>query len=288
MDTATFLIFLVRIIIMVSASGYLGGREEVENFIKPMRNPIESPLPNRTTPNSVISTTPNDMSNWARLTSLWPLLYGTSCCSIEFASLIGSRFDFDRYGLVPRSSPRQADLIITAGTVTMKMAPSLVRLYEQMPELRYVIAMGAYVRGQVVSWSSAGASILLVLSKEGVLAWLWHDRGRIGGCNVPSVYQGSIPREIYIHGPQVIKAYFNDPKAIESTIDENGWLHTDNVGYMDNDKEVFIVDRLEELIKYKGFQVPLVELGAILVKHPSITNVEVTEDREMESHLKMD
>ena len=70
-------------------------------------------------------------------------LYGTSCCFIEFASLIGSRFDFDRYGLVPRSSPRQADLILTAGTVTMKMAPSLVRLYEQMPEPKYVIAMGA-------------------------------------------------------------------------------------------------------------------------------------------------
>ncbi|GJR11395.1 NAD(P)H-quinone oxidoreductase subunit K [Tanacetum coccineum] len=65
------------------------------------------------------------------------------CCFIEFASLIGSRFDFDRYGLVPRSSPRQADLILTAGTVTMKMAPSLVRLYEQMPEPKYVIAMGA-------------------------------------------------------------------------------------------------------------------------------------------------
>lgn len=74
---------------------------------------------------------------------MWPLLYGTSCCFIEFASLIGSRFDFDRYGLVPRSSPRQADLILTAGTVTMKMAPSLVRLYEQMSEPKYVIAMGA-------------------------------------------------------------------------------------------------------------------------------------------------
>nr|YP_008994402.1 NADH-plastoquinone oxidoreductase subunit K [Viviania marifolia]AGV02831.1 NADH-plastoquinone oxidoreductase subunit K [Viviania marifolia] len=95
------------------------------------------------TKNSVISTTSNDLSNWSRLSSLWPLLYGTSCCFIEFASLIGSRFDFDRYGLVPRSSPRQADLILTAGTVTMKMAPSLVRLYEQMPEPKYVIAMGA-------------------------------------------------------------------------------------------------------------------------------------------------
>nr|YP_010363654.1 NADH-plastoquinone oxidoreductase subunit K [Daphne aurantiaca]UNZ12920.1 NADH-plastoquinone oxidoreductase subunit K [Daphne aurantiaca] len=106
-------------------------------------NSIEFPLLDRQTHNSVISTTLNDLSNWSRLSSLWPLLYGTSCCFIEFASLIGSRFDFDRYGLVPRSSPRQADLILTAGTVTMKMAPSLVRLYEQMPEPKYVIAMGA-------------------------------------------------------------------------------------------------------------------------------------------------
>nr|QHH23082.1 NADH-plastoquinone oxidoreductase subunit K [Rhodiola dumulosa] len=106
-------------------------------------NSVEFPLLNRTSQNSVISTTSNDLSNWSRLSSLWPLLYGTSCCFIEFASLIGSRFDFDRFGLVPRSSPRQADLILTAGTVTMKMAPSLVRLYEQMPEPKYVIAMGA-------------------------------------------------------------------------------------------------------------------------------------------------
>ncbi|KAG6540533.1 hypothetical protein Mapa_018046 [Marchantia paleacea] len=108
-----------------------------------LRNSIESSVLNKTLTNSIILTTFNDFSNWARLSSLWPLLYGTSCCFIEFASLIGSRFDFDRYGLVPRSSPRQADLIITAGTVTMKMAPSLVRLYEQMPEPKYVIAMGA-------------------------------------------------------------------------------------------------------------------------------------------------
>nr|YP_009501647.1 NADH-plastoquinone oxidoreductase subunit K [Passiflora vitifolia]YP_009942021.1 NADH-plastoquinone oxidoreductase subunit K [Passiflora miniata]AXB38293.1 NADH-plastoquinone oxidoreductase subunit K [Passiflora vitifolia]QNR05940.1 NdhK [Passiflora miniata]QOC71105.1 NADH-plastoquinone oxidoreductase subunit K [Passiflora miniata] len=106
-------------------------------------NSIEFSVLDRTTQISVISTTSNDLSNWSRLSSLWPLLYGTSCCFIEFASLIGSRFDFDRYGLVPRSSPRQADLILTAGTVTMKMAPSLVRLYEQMPEPKYVIAMGA-------------------------------------------------------------------------------------------------------------------------------------------------
>nr|YP_009164504.1 NADH-plastoquinone oxidoreductase subunit K [Sedum oryzifolium]AJD00155.1 NADH-plastoquinone oxidoreductase subunit K [Sedum oryzifolium] len=115
----------------------------VKKKLETVMNSIEFPLVNRTTQNSVISTTSNDLSNWSRLSSLWPLLYGTSCCFIEFASLIGSRFDFDRFGLVPRSSPRQADLILTAGTVTMKMAPSLVRLYEQMPEPKYVIAMGA-------------------------------------------------------------------------------------------------------------------------------------------------
>ncbi len=92
---------------------------------------------------NVILTTVDDLYNWAKLSSLWPMLYGTACCFIEFAALIGSRFDFDRFGLVPRSSPRQADLIITAGTVTMKMAPALVRLYEEMPDPKYVIAMGA-------------------------------------------------------------------------------------------------------------------------------------------------
>ncbi|KAJ4739912.1 hypothetical protein LUZ62_004247 [Rhynchospora pubera] len=118
-------------------------KKQRENSIKTVMNLIEFPLLDQTTTHSVISTTSNDLSNWSRLCSLWPLLYGTSCCFIEFASLIGSRFDFDRYGLVPRSSPRQADLILTAGTVTMKMAPSLVRLHEQMPEPKYVIAMGA-------------------------------------------------------------------------------------------------------------------------------------------------
>nr|WCH58560.1 NADH-plastoquinone oxidoreductase subunit K [Chunia bucklandioides] len=130
---------------MVLAPEYSDNKKKkgTKNKIETVMNSIEFPLLDRTTQNSVISTTSNDLSNWSRLSSLWPLLYGTSCCFIEFASLIGSRFDFDRYGLVPRSSPRQADLILTAGTVTMKMAPSLVRLYEQMPEPKYVIAMGA-------------------------------------------------------------------------------------------------------------------------------------------------
>jgi len=106
-------------------------------------NPINRTGVTQDLSENVILTTVDDLYNWAKLSSLWPLLYGTACCFIEFAALLGSRFDFDRYGLVPRSSPRQADLIITAGTVTMKMAPALVRLYEEMPEPKYVIAMGA-------------------------------------------------------------------------------------------------------------------------------------------------
>jgi NAD(P)H-quinone oxidoreductase subunit K len=100
-------------------------------------NPPKQPEVTADLSNSVILTTLHDLYNWARMSSLWPMLYGTSCC------FIGSRFDFDRFGLVPRATPRQADLIITAGTVTMKMAPALVKLYEQMPEPKYVIAMGA-------------------------------------------------------------------------------------------------------------------------------------------------
>ena len=106
-------------------------------------NPLGAPQVTTDLSENIIMTSLDDLHNWARLSSLWPLLYGTACCFIEFAALIGSRFDFDRFGLVPRSSPRQADLIIVAGTVTMKMAPALVRLYEQMPEPKYVIAMGA-------------------------------------------------------------------------------------------------------------------------------------------------
>ena len=106
-------------------------------------NPLGAPQVTTDLSENIILTSLDDLHNWARLSSLWPLLYGTACCFIEFAALIGSRFDFDRFGLVPRSSPRQADLLIVAGTVTMKMAPALVRLYEQMPEPKYVIAMGA-------------------------------------------------------------------------------------------------------------------------------------------------
>ncbi len=114
-----------------------------ENSAERIANPIEHAKVTHDLSENVILTTVDDLYNWSRLSSLWPLMFGTACCFIEFAAMIGSRFDFDRFGLVPRASTRQADLIITAGTITMKMAPALVRLYEQIPDPKYVIAMGA-------------------------------------------------------------------------------------------------------------------------------------------------
>lgn len=92
---------------------------------------------------NVILTTVDDLYNWVKMSSLYPLMFGTACCFIEFSAMLGARFDLDRFGMFPRMTPRQADLIITAGTIAMKYAPVLVRLYEQMPEPKYVIAMGA-------------------------------------------------------------------------------------------------------------------------------------------------
>ncbi|MBI2194158.1 MAG: NADH-quinone oxidoreductase subunit B [Planctomycetes bacterium] len=81
--------------------------------------------------------------NWARRSSLWALTFGLACCAIEMMAAYAARFDFDRFGVIPRPTPRQADLIIIAGTVTKKMAPRIERLYHQMPDPKYVISMGS-------------------------------------------------------------------------------------------------------------------------------------------------
>ena len=93
---------------------------------------------------NIILSTIDAISNWARSNSLWPLTFATSCCGIEMMSVSASDYDIARFGSeVFRASPRQADLLIIAGTITHKMAPLLLKLYEQMPEPKYVIAMGA-------------------------------------------------------------------------------------------------------------------------------------------------
>ena len=91
----------------------------------------------------LITTKVEKVMNWSRATSVWPVTFGLACCAIEMMAAGASRFDFDRFGAgIFRATPRQADLMIIAGTVTYKMAPVIKTLYDQMPEPKWVIAMG--------------------------------------------------------------------------------------------------------------------------------------------------
>jgi NADH-quinone oxidoreductase subunit B len=92
---------------------------------------------------NVIITSVDKLFNWARLSSIWPLTFGLACCAIEMMCTNASRFDLDRLGIFPRPSPRQADCLLVSGTLTAKMAERVRRLYDQMPEPRWVISMGS-------------------------------------------------------------------------------------------------------------------------------------------------
>ena len=93
---------------------------------------------------NVFLTTIDNVYNWGRVRSMWPMAFGLACCAIEFMAMMASRFDLSRFGMeIIRASPRQADLMFVSGTVTKKMVPNIVRLYNQMAEPKYVLAVGA-------------------------------------------------------------------------------------------------------------------------------------------------
>ena len=97
---------------------------------------------------NVLITTVDKIYNWSRRSSMWPLLFGLACCAIEMIATAASRYDLSRFGMeVMRPSPRQSDLMIVSGTVTKKMVPAIVRIYNQMAEPRYVVSMGACATG---------------------------------------------------------------------------------------------------------------------------------------------
>jgi len=109
------------------------------------------PVPEEISDNVIITTIAkllDPVYNWSRRNSMWPLGFGLACCAIEMICTASSRYDLARFGMeVFRATPRQADLMVVAGTVTKKMVPTIVRLYNQMPEPRYVLSMGACASG---------------------------------------------------------------------------------------------------------------------------------------------
>jgi NADH-quinone oxidoreductase subunit B len=106
-------------------------------------NEMDNDLPEELKKN-VFLTTVDNVYNWGRARSMWPMMFGLACCAIEMIAVQAARFDLSRFGMeIMRASPRQADLMIVSGTVNKKMVPNIVRLYNQMAEPKYVLAMGA-------------------------------------------------------------------------------------------------------------------------------------------------
>ncbi|CAH8531067.1 unnamed protein product [Heterobilharzia americana] len=106
-----------------------------------------SPFPKPQGRMEYVVTRLDDLANWARKNSIYPLTFGLACCAVEMMHIAGPRYDMDRYGVVFRASPRQADLLIVSGTVTNKMAPALRRIYDQMTPPKWVISMGSCANG---------------------------------------------------------------------------------------------------------------------------------------------
>ncbi len=163
----------------------------------------EFPLPEDMQGNVAI-TSLSKIYNWSRRSSMWPMLFGLACCAIEMIGTAGSRFDFSRFGMeVMRATPRQSDLMIVSGTVTKKMVVPIVRLYNQMPEPKYVLAMGACASG--------GGPF-----KEGY--------------NVVSGIDKYLPVDVYVPGcPPTPQALLHGLIALQKKIDGQSLANLDDV-----------------------------------------------------------
>lgn len=163
----------------------------------------EFPLPDDMQGNVAI-TSLSKIYNWSRRSSIWPMLFGLACCAIEMIATAASRYDSARFGMeVMRASPRQSDLMIVSGTVTKKMVVPIVRLYNQMPEPKYVIAMGACASG--------GGPF-----KEGY--------------NVVSGIDQYIPVDVYIPGcPPTPQALLHGLISLQKKIDGQSLANMDDV-----------------------------------------------------------
>jgi NADH-quinone oxidoreductase subunit B len=163
----------------------------------------EFPVPEEMQGNVAI-TSLSKLYNWSRRSSMWPLLFGLACCAIEMIATAASRYDLSRFGMeVMRGSPRQSDLMIVSGTVTKKMLVPIVRLYNQMPEPKYVLAMGACASG--------GGPF-----KEGY--------------NVVSGIDQYVPVDVYVPGcPPTPQALLNGLIALQKKIDGQSLANLDDV-----------------------------------------------------------
>ena len=111
------------------------------------QNEAVASLAQEVTDKGFVLTHADKLFDWARQGSMWPMTFGLACCAVEMIHSYMSRYDLDRFGIIPRPSPRQSDVMIVAGTLTNKMAPALRKVYDQMPEPRWVISMGSCANG---------------------------------------------------------------------------------------------------------------------------------------------
>jgi NADH-quinone oxidoreductase subunit B len=124
-----------------------GARTTVEGYDPARHDPYFDGVNSELADKGFVVAAADDLINWARTGSLMFMSFGLACCAVEMMQAANPRYDIERFGVAPRGSPRQSDLMIVAGTLTNKMAPAMRKVYDQMPEPRYVISMGSCANG---------------------------------------------------------------------------------------------------------------------------------------------